>query len=949
MMKFKWIFGPFVWKDNMWELPDGCISALDLRALSEMGPSALGLRNFALFRANVNSVFDSDYLVLGNGVIGSDIKIDHKIRNNIRDSLGLRSLPTSNNLSELIFELLTTYSDPDGSEMAKPLIPSLDRKWKISSLGFKKQFNYFGIEYNKVKDVWRRIYRQIRDESISGKIPIEYHRKWLGYKLEKFFKNNIEKAREFIDQSLPLESPIKPSTSFTETWTGANSGVPDGDQNWTEVSQLTTSDWNLLNNQIAVQGALNNGFMSVGLRCETALSSDDQEVEVDVVDLQTATSTQTAGLCTRFSTSAYTFYGMMLTHDGNLRWRKMVAGTTTAISSLTTPTVSYPDTMRYRMDGSNAEFWYNDVSSGTGTDTSITGNLNTGLAANISTSGSANDVIFDNFSATDELATVSAKNLAPRAVVPRRTHRYFNNCDLWLDSQINTGRKITNLCGRTRYFDIFGAVWSPGVNGGSLLYRGNDYAGINKACISNYPFTLFIWFKTSNQTAANRVLFSNSNSGLSSHGAGLRINSSHQLEGFVQAGGSENSVAFVTRQANNNQWNVGTLVARAANDISIYLNGEYGGDGTTDAVDFPTLDISTLGAFRSTTNDDFYFGYLGQSIVYSQALEERFIQSIIDDWSDIYRRKSYSFFIPSALFIPPPSPTPFYSRPSFKKLRPRIGDESTKNIVAWYPLNERIDQAKARNLAIPQDSAVVDGARYSNKGIRGGSFFFDGNSGIDLINNHSNLTFRIGDPITIFAVINPTQLTTGGRHIICGKDGDGFGQYNYWLALTQIEEGADAAKLEFHYRSGNDPQQFWSHELVIRINTDNIIAATYIFGQPNSAQLFLYKYHNRDDGAFHSPGAGWVFGTGEPAPHIGWGNFSIGYSPATPGTNNRFYGYISDVRILKSYTTAEVFAQMANDPWSSLRSQTMAKSFFIPPPFNVGAAMYNYRKRRIGR
>lgn len=156
---------------------------------------------------------------------------------------------------------------------------------------------------------------------------------------------------------------------------------------WDEVD----GDWDILSNELRSNGG---AAYPASLRHTTELDSDDQYAQLDFVTADV--SATLIGPAVRFAAAAETFYGGIIREMGSLRAIvKVVSGTQTVLDSDAAGS-GPPQLIRVQFDGSNYEMFDDGVSSFSGTDTSITGNLQVGVIGHSVANGNA-----DNFEAAD--------------------------------------------------------------------------------------------------------------------------------------------------------------------------------------------------------------------------------------------------------------------------------------------------------------------------------------------------------------------------------------------------------------------------------------------------------------------------------------------------------------------------------------------------------------------
>lgn len=126
MSAYYYYLGPWVWNaagyPPAWQPPEGALAAVDLRTL-EAQAVAGGTPGLGFFATN--TPLDSAYTLLGTGDC-RELNTTGAMRDAWESLLGYR--PEGNLLVDLLWDQLTTGSDPDGAEHAKPLLPSRSRR-----------------------------------------------------------------------------------------------------------------------------------------------------------------------------------------------------------------------------------------------------------------------------------------------------------------------------------------------------------------------------------------------------------------------------------------------------------------------------------------------------------------------------------------------------------------------------------------------------------------------------------------------------------------------------------------------------------------------------------------------------------------------------------------------------------------------------------------------------
>lgn len=518
---------------------------------------------------------------------------------------------------------------------------------------------------------------------------------------------------------------------------------------------------------------------------------------------------------------------------------------------------------------------------------------------------------FDSFQATGRRVTISgtpaaawrhfglqmtsgvseaSANLAESYRTAPRPHRRFDSCELWLEPLGNVS--IPNLCGRSDYWTVTGGPvlgWGPSCM--DLTYDGsNDLASFDQSVIPSYPFLLLVEFQTTNTTAANRCLFSQSNSTGPSK-LGLRLNSSHQVQAFV----GSNTVTFA-EAANDGNYHTAGLLADSSGTVYVVYDGEIGSSvaGGT----FPALDRSTIGAVRSTTTTEYFPGSIARVTVHSKYPAVGEIQTLIEYPNEWRRTFPFELLIgpeeepEPALII---SPAKYGGYPG-SRVNPT--HRYSRGIEAWLPLNHPIDASFGRSI-YGNISGVNTNTTFDPGGRVAGRVGFNGDDSSVVYPSIPGLSFTTGETITISALIYVTNFTAT-RMAIVGKDGDGFAQFNYMLSV------ADPGQLDFHFRESGVSHHWRTTDIVVGAEIEHLVTASFTFGDPNSA---IFTVDGNEVDGF------WYAGDGDGIPITGTGDLRIGSRSATTWP---FEGYISDVRIYRSHPDTDLLYSILNDPWAPL-------------------------------
>jgi len=398
--------GPYQWINNSWQPPATTIGSIDLRNLTHMGtpvtPNGIGF--FA-----ATSALDGNYTLLGSGDC-RDINSDSGMKSAWNSLLGYS--PNGDKLVDLLYDHLTMGSDPEGINVSKPLMPDngnliihLGGHSVIKSIQFRLGHSK---ETNQIISVLKNDYRKIREDALAGRLPIDYHRKVLGFWGIQFKVNKPQDI--FIPNNLPKETPLDPSSTFTENFNGIDDGALGKQLTWVE-GDVTTAWENRSNGAMRTGIGDGGGQIERTARCTSAVSSADHECEVEIVTFGDSGATEKnprCGVATRYSSSVKDcyFHGIGQTSglgDGPTSLHfpgKIVADVETGFGNQTA-IHTIPLTLKGKINGSTFELFINGILGQTQTDTAITGNLFGGVWG--FNNNVEDDLRMDDWSITDEL------------------------------------------------------------------------------------------------------------------------------------------------------------------------------------------------------------------------------------------------------------------------------------------------------------------------------------------------------------------------------------------------------------------------------------------------------------------------------------------------------------------------------------------------------------------
>lgn len=382
-------FARWVWNTDerdfvFWEAPfqANLTGLLDLRSNTQAGQSGPIAEGFGLF------AYDQPMGSTGMHCMGGDL--DQAITAVQADTIALlldRSAGSiaARNIRGLLKEVLTTDADPTGVNLNKPVRISRKQGFIIHLGGYgpiiQERFSESHPAFQVTLAVRRADYTRNREAGV----PLEALQRWTGHDALAIFGREPTPAD--LDLLLPAQyradSWQKPRTIITESFNQANSTILGPDLTWTEV----TSNWTTVSNEAAPGGVAGNA------RAEHDLSSDDHYAQVVIK----ATTSSNAGVRIRFAAAADTnYFGIWRNTNTRYEIFKRIATSNTILFNGAASAIAINDVIKLEVTGADLLTLYRNAGAeASGTDTSITGDLRTGMYGDSSTSR------LDDFEAAD--------------------------------------------------------------------------------------------------------------------------------------------------------------------------------------------------------------------------------------------------------------------------------------------------------------------------------------------------------------------------------------------------------------------------------------------------------------------------------------------------------------------------------------------------------------------
>lgn len=384
--------GPFVWDLMMggaWRPPAGALATLDLRSPVECGQTVTSSGRALFVTANTTNL-GANYTNLGTdptAVLSGAQKASWQ------SLFGLPNALSALTLQEALWETLTIQADPTGLDRCHPIIPSGRefQLWLGGNLAFSRRFASDAPEWAPSIDLLKRVYRQVRQETLDGVHPPLHYRKVLGYWVRKYGLP----YRNFQPADLPDEADIEPTTTYSENFDGTDGDVIGNLLTWTE----TSGDFDRASNKVVLT---TNDGTERDARAEHDLSSADHYVQAVIGSV--AGLDVGMGPACRFSASARTFYYCYPYGIGTPKiWLyKKVSGAITQLGN-TAVTYALPESYKVEANGSTIKAYQSGTERLSVTDTAITGNLRGGIWGYRNAASSAT---LDNWSAADLAAGI---------------------------------------------------------------------------------------------------------------------------------------------------------------------------------------------------------------------------------------------------------------------------------------------------------------------------------------------------------------------------------------------------------------------------------------------------------------------------------------------------------------------------------------------------------------
>lgn len=341
--------------------------AIDLRTIPQRAKPGGTPEGYAIFSYS-KKVTHPNLFYIGNDLTSP---VSAGTLAQIKNRLKIIEAISSNNLKDILWELLTLHSDPTGQSRWKPLKPGINNKMEL----------HFG-KAGKIKEIVFIPFESPEWSNVLAVIHEDYKRM---IKTEPHV--SVAKHLDFLEKKhgipyqilIPEDAGIKLAslphkTTITENFNCANSEALDCNLAWTEDLR---GDHDISSNQALCNTTDDRCWSMV----DTDLSGSDHYAQA--VGSQVDSSRGRGTFVRKDSTTTWTMYGCIHINSsgGNStkRIHEITGSTVTTLNDVTNADPAGSDTLKCEINGSTITLYLNGSSYVTATDTSITGNLRTGL------------------------------------------------------------------------------------------------------------------------------------------------------------------------------------------------------------------------------------------------------------------------------------------------------------------------------------------------------------------------------------------------------------------------------------------------------------------------------------------------------------------------------------------------------------------------------------------
>ena len=196
----------------------------------------------------------------------------------------------------------------------------------------------------------------------------------------------------------------------------------------------------------------------------------------------------------------------------------------------------------------------------------------------------------------------------------------------------NAGDDIFDSTTNNNDGEIYGTNLATGVVDGIIGKARNfngtdDYIEAGSALATAYPFTLSAWFKTSNTTAGDRIIFSLVDKDVENVKYAIGIDDTHHAT--IKASNTGIAGAYSTNTVNDGKWHHISGVFNSSTDKKLYLDGQFQASLTTSIASSTAVDRWCIGRYCDSSPNSYFPGAIDEVRVSnvartSEEIEEEF-------------------------------------------------------------------------------------------------------------------------------------------------------------------------------------------------------------------------------------------------------------------------------------------------------------------------------------
>lgn len=174
--------------------------------------------------------------------------------------------------------------------------------------------------------------------------------------------------------------------------------------------------------------------------------------------------------------------------------------------------------------------------------------------------------------------------------------------------------------------DISGAKWVTGLNGSALEFDGiNDHIEIDSSVVTNYPFTVSAWFKTSD-SSQDQVIISMADSSASNAYYGLHIDKTKGLTLTAKNIALKQVSSDV--DVSDGHWHYAVGVFTSPTDRKLYVDGVLNGTDTAPTPFNTDFDRWNIGSWADKSPASYFTGVIDEASVVDKALSASEIMAL---------------------------------------------------------------------------------------------------------------------------------------------------------------------------------------------------------------------------------------------------------------------------------------------------------------------------------